>query len=262
MNKENGGKCVATSSVSPIENLPSSLDGGGSALWVSYDTVKNCAKQNTLKILFKAIKWKIIASKAGRGSISQEECPDWKVLVEYGFARDGKANIHLNSLNIEGIAVRFDEAMLADDPKMVVANIIQTFFLRPLGLGGRTKATRMRHRRLVSNPDSGGMCLEYLAAAFNRTISWASKMRKRLVKAGYCIYDRRFSWASKIEGDLAKIIGLGDRYIDVKKAQKYLKERVSLCTQLMPVEFKIPYKGKFAKNDLETYAARKGRVAV
>jgi hypothetical protein len=105
------------------------------------------------------------------------------------------------------------------------------------------------------------MCNELLGAAFNRTKTWASKMRRRLEKAGFCAYERRFSWATNEEAQVARLIGYGDRYIEVKKAGKYLKEHVSACTLVTGLEFRSPYRGKLGKSGLEAYAMRKGRAA-
>lgn len=230
-----------------------------SFLRVSVQMLKNCARGGSIKQLFKAIEWKFYAGS--RGAISKDECPDWAMLVLYGFAREGNTHIHLNNLDLGGHVVLFEEGWLKHDPMMIAAWIIQAYFLRMAYLDGRGKAGRKAHLRLVSKLDCGGMCVELLAAAFCKTKSWASKMRRKLEKAGFCTYKRRFTWASSKEAQAARLAGEGDRYIEVGKIGKYLKEHVSECTMLAGLDFRAPYRGKLGKSSLEAYAMKKGRAA-
>ena len=232
-----------------------------SVLRVSVQVLKNCARHGSLNQLWKAVEWKMYAGS--RGAISKDECPDWAMLVEYGFAREGKTHIHLETFNLGGNTFLFRAGYLDQNPVVVAAWIITSFFLNIAKIGGRTIEARKRHLRLVSNLDCGGMCNDLLAAAFNRSKSWASKMRRKLELAGLCTYKRRFTMASKEEGDVAKLIGEGDRYIPTgAKCGKYLKERVSQCTTILEPEFKSPWIARFEPdgNDLATYLKRKGRV--
>jgi len=232
-----------------------------SFLRVSIQLLKNCAKAGTVKQLFKAVKWKLYAGS--RGAISKDECPDWAMLVLYGFAREGKTHIHLETLDLGGDTFLFKAEYLNQNPVVIAAWIITAFFLNIAKIGGRTIESRKAHLRLVSNLDCGGMCNDLLAAAFNRTKSWASKMRRQLEQAGLCTYKRRLTVVSKEEGDIANLIGEGDRYIRTgAKCGKYLRERVSECITISEPEFKSPWMPRFKPdgNDLESYLKRKGRV--
>lgn len=233
---------------------------GVSVLRVSHQTLRNCAKAGTLKVLWLAVDTKMKAG--GQGAIAKADCKDWNKLVHHGFARNGDTHIHLNRLDLGDTVFLFEEYWLKVDPKMIAAWIIQAFFLRIIQIGGRFSGkSRLKHLRLVSNLDCGGMCNELLGAAFNRTKSWASKMRKRLVEAALCAYNRRFTWASNAEAAIADLIGEGHRYIEVEKAGKFLLEHVSECLILGGgVEFRSPWSGK-PKSGLEVYATKKGRAA-
>ena len=222
-------------------------------------TLLGCAKQDTLKDLWRAVEWKLYAGS--RGAIQKSECPDWQTLVDTGFARDGITVIHLARLNLGGQTFLFERDWLDLHPMMIAALIVQAYFLRVLDLRGRSQEARDRQRRLVCKLDSGGMCLDLLAAAFNKGKHWASKMRKRLSDAGWCSYKRRFSWATELEECVARLIGESDRYIKVGKAQRYLKEHTSSCVILKGVEFKSLFTPfwKRVPNTLENYAIAKGR---
>ncbi len=169
----------------------------------------------------------------------------WRQMVELGLAREGKSTIHFvrNEELRKGATVVITEDMMEMDAVEAAYMIIQAYYLRTQSLTGKKRHARLRNLRLVSKVDCGGVCLEHMAAAFSRTKAWASQMRRKMERNGWCSYKRRYEIVHESEAQVASHIGLEGRYR--KKNNVWTRELTSLCSTVWEPRFRAPAKAGF-----------------
>jgi hypothetical protein len=220
---------------------------------VPVDLLVSHAKNGSLEAL-----WAFFKAKADypRGYAPKKEIKKFKAIVASGLAREGKTHIHFvkNSSFKGKLLVTIEHWMLNERPQDIAFMLLQSYFLRTQSLKGRRKHEIIRNIRMVCKDDSGGVCLDIMAGYFGKTKQWASWMRKRLEKRGWCSYTRRHKQVSKEEVAVAKEIGLGGLY-SFRHGFR-VKEITSSCNQAYLPVFKRVYSLDI-KSSAEKYESMK-----
>lgn len=211
---DNSGGEFVVANVTQVENPlnhPAPLPKGGadSVLSLPLSQLVKAARENKVRQLMMLIRLKM--EHPGKAALRKADVPKWKQIVKAGYSREGRTHVHLASFNKRGLTVRIKKEWLDQDPLTVAFMVLQAYKLRCVSLTGRTRQARKRNLRLVVNENSGGVCLDMMAAMFGRTRQWASWMRRRIEKAGWAMYSRRWVACSESEAYICKQVGQAGR---------------------------------------------------
>jgi hypothetical protein len=202
---------------------------------VGMGIVLKAADQNGLKALWEYLQLRF----RGWSYARKDDVRHWKKIINLGLAREGKDTIHFirnEELRQEGASFVVTEEMMAFNPVEAAYLLVQAHYLRTISLTGRKLRQRKLNIRLVSNENCGGVCLDHMASVFNRTRSWASLMRRKMEKNGWCAYKRRYTDVTLPEAQCATRLGIGGKYHEGKGQWK--REIVSGCKLIWSPFFK------------------------
>lgn len=231
----------------------------GVFFWCTSEIIHNAAFYHKERELHLAFRYFLTCVENGRNYILKSECKHWKRIVDANYAYESGDYIRFIKFkrNLEhqenGNEIRIDAEMLAIPPVVMVAFLVQTFYLRIAGIPGHNKVSRKANRRLRGNKHCGGVCLTEMARLFNRTKQWASEQRKKLVKLGLCTYRKRTAIAP-LELYLPEFIYERQKFI-VWSNGKVFRQLTSECKTLKMVCIRR------VGSEQDAYAVAQGRVS-
>ncbi len=254
------GNCVAAFHSEPKDQPPvdPKVAGGFVYIRLLLGDVHRCAMlgRKAMHALWAYARAKRLSQQTGWGAIPKGMCPYWRLLVRHSFAKDGNTHIHLKKSIGDGASryVAIPLSLLDVDPITATAYVVQHLFLRVAHLHGQSMGARERNRRLGANANCGGMALHLLAGAFGRTKQWASYIRRKMERAGLCVFQRRYREMSAEEAKAARYFGSTAHFATGGRG---FEELVSECTELVPMH--VDRKCIMAGDWLDKYLRRKGK---